>query len=214
MLGKTLLYFPSSEIVSFIAHHRIDWDNRELARRGGVGDHAGITPTPAVEEFLDLLISRQALFTQREYMEHCWSKWREWITPKSKEHKLGVRAKLYGNFYPAMIDSLHVWAMLCESGMFDACILNSTEDAVGKSDLIVRSKNRTVRIALLGPTSRAQEDRQYKIAHRNNGAASDCVEIVMPEEYERDPGNKRWFKRSDIMSALMSIPAPAQAVPA
>lgn len=208
MPGKTLLYIPSDEIVNFVSRNPIDWDRLELARRGGVGDQAGMPPTPAVEEFLDLLIEGQKLFTQREYLCHCWNKWRDWVLSKTQSQKLGVKAKLYRNFYPAMIDSLHVWAMLCESGMFDTCVMNSVEDAIGKTDLLVRSKNRIYRIALLGPTSSAANDRQYKLTHRNgNGADVRCVEIQMPESYSKAIGNKRWFRRSDIMGALLAAEA-------
>lgn len=207
MPGKTLLYIPSDEIVDFVSRNPIDWDVKEYARRGGSGDQAGMPPTPAVEEFLDLLLERCALFTQREYWVHCWHKWNIWIAGKPTEQQRGVKAKLYRNFYPSMIDSLHVWSMLCESGMFDTCVLNSLEDAIGKTDLMVRSKQRILRIAFLGPTDSAVSDRAYKMQHRNGGQDVHCVEIQMPKEYPRQPGNKRWFRRSDIMSAMLAADA-------
>jgi len=202
--GKTLLYIPSYEIVEFVANNPIDWEDKDRAKRGGVGDQAGVTPTPAVEEFLSLLLEKGSLFTQSEYMHYCWEKWRAWVTPKCNEQKKGIKAKLYRNFYPAMIDSLHVWSMLCESGMFNTCILNSTEDAIGKTDLIVQSGQRLYRIALLGPTINATSDRAYKIKHRGSDTDCECVEIQMPSHYAKTPGNKRWFKRTDIMNAILS----------
>lgn len=204
MSGITLLYIPSDEIVRYVTAHPIDWHKPEMANRGGPGDKAGITPTPAVEEFLRLLMDRRALFTQSEYMHHCWVQWRSWIEPKPMDQKVGVKAKLYRNFYPAMIDSLHVWAMLVETGMFDTCVLNSAEDAISKTDLIVTSGPKAYRLALIGPTINAIQDRQYKLANRGNGEDT-SIEIVLPSEYPRQPGNKRWYRKSDVMRAILGI---------
>jgi hypothetical protein len=134
---------------------------------------------------------------------YCVKAWNGWATSKTPDQKFGIKAKLYRNFYPSMIDSLHVWAMLCESGMFEMCFLSATEDAIGKSDLILRSGGRDFRLALLGPTSQASEDREYKINHRGNGDAG-CIEIRLPGAYPKSPGNKRWFRKSDVMKAILS----------
>lgn len=205
MAEVTLIYVPSDEIIRFVTANPIDWCDRDNAKRGGVGDKAGMTPTPAVEEFLNLLIARRGLFTQKEYMEWCWDKWREWILLKPYEQKVGIKAKLYRNFYPAMIDSIHVWAMLCESGMFDRCILNSAEDAIGKTDLIVFSRELEYRLALIGPTEYAKGDRQYKLQHRGNSDNRTCIEIVLPMTYPKTPGNKRWYNRGDVMQSILSV---------
>ena len=87
--------------------------------------------------------------------------------------------------------------------MFEMCFLSATEDAIGKSDLILRSGDKHIRLALLGPTVRASEDREYKINHRANDDAK-CVEVKLPDTYPRTPGNKRWFKRGDVMKAILS----------
>ena len=63
MSGITLMYIPSDTIVRYVSENPIDWGSKDLAKRGGPGDQAGITPTPAVEEFLRLLIERRELFT-------------------------------------------------------------------------------------------------------------------------------------------------------
>lgn len=201
MSERALLYIPSAQIVGFVTRNPIDWSKREWSELHGPGDMAGKTPTPAVEEFLNLLIQKRGLFTQKEYMQHCWDAWDTWIRPKPSIQKYGVKAKLYRNFYPSMVDSIHVWAMLCETGMFDLCFMSATEDAIGKSDLILHSDGRELRLALLGPTDKALRDREYKIRHRDNGDAG-CIEIRLPIEYPRSPGNKRWFRKSDIMEAI------------
>lgn len=216
-MERALIYIPSSEIVDYITSNPIDWgDNTEvtlsdkrivnlgeLAKRGGIGDTAGVTPTPAVEEFLNLLISKRGLFTQNEYMHHCVKAWNGWAESKTKDQKYGIKAKLYRNFYPSMIDSLHVWAMICESGMFEMCLLSATEDAIGKSDLILRSGNKELRIALLGPTPRASKDREFKIAHRGTGDDK-CIEIKLSLDSPKSPGNKRWFRKPDVMRSILS----------
>lgn len=209
MSGITLMYIPSDTIVRYVSENPIDWGSKDLAKRGGPGDQAGITPTPAVEEFLRLLIERRELFTQRDYMYHCWGQWRDWITPKPTIQKQGVRAKLYRNFYPSMIDSLYVWALLVETGMFDTCVLNSTEDAIGKTDLIVTSGEREIRLALIGPTEESSRDRIYKLTHRSASSLDmDCIEVVLSRDYPMSPGNKRWYRRQDVMQAILQ-PAPA-----
>lgn len=217
MSERALLYIPSAEIVDYIAMNPIDWgDNTtvalsnkqitklgKLAGRGGIGDSAGVTPTPAVEEFLNLLVEKRGLFTQEEYMFYCVKKWNGWATAKTPDQKHGIKAKLYRNFYPSMIDSLHVWAMLCESSMFELCFMSATEDAIGKSDLILRSGSREIRLALIGPTGQASNDRQYKLEHRSNGEP-ECVQVKLNLSYPKSPGNKRWFKKSDIMQAIIN----------
>lgn len=213
MSGITLMYIPSEQIVRYITAHPIDWDDREKAKRGGPGDQAGVTPSPAVEEFLRLLVEGRELFTQKEYMYHCWEQWRDWIGPKPLPQKLGVKAKLYRNFYPSMIDSLHVWALLVEGGMFDSCVLNSTEDAIGKSDLILTSGDRELRLALIGPEEAASTDRAYKVKHRNSGTSDvECIDIVLPREYPRSPGNKRWYQKQDLMRAIMGVAAQPKSI--
>ena len=202
MAERALIYIPSREIVNFITAHPINWlDNmKDLAKRGGVGDSAGVTPTPAIEEFLNLVVSLRGL-TQRQYMEHCWQAWESWIRRLRQEQKLGVKAKLYRNFYPSAIDSIHVWAMLCETGEFDMCLLSATEDAIGKSDLVLKRGDKELRIALQVGTKQAKDDRSYKKEHRRNDEAG-CKEVWLSLDAPKDPGNKRWFAKGDVMKAM------------
>lgn len=205
MNEKALLYIPSNEIVGYCTRNPIYWGKpgvKKLSSLNGIGDTAGVTPTPAVEEFLNVLLFKRALFTQKEYADWCFFVWNEWLETKTVEQRNGVMAKLYRNFYPSMIDSLHVWAVLCESGMFDMCFLSSTDDAVGKSDLMVRSGDRVIRIALIGPTDLARSNRNYKEKYRNDGKEK-CVPIYMDNKYPMSPGNKRWYQKTDIMKAIL-----------
>jgi len=204
MNSPALIYFPSQYIVDYITKNRIDWDQADLARRGGWGDRAGIPPTPAVAEFLSLLTQKGDMFTQKEYMEHCFSQWSGWLQERQQMHWRGLQAKLYRNFYPSMIDSLHVWAMLCETRRFDSCFLSSYEDAIGKTDLIVMNGDIQYRLALL--FENAKENLDYKKTHRHRGDVSPCIEIVLPKIYPRNPGNKRWYKIQEVLKAIYGKP--------
>lgn len=199
----TIISIGSRYIVEFIARHPVKWLDRELSRRGSVGDQAGITPTPAVLEFMNLLyLQGGELFVQAEYARWCISQWSEWFAKLAPALQVGVTAKLYNNFYVSMIDSLHVWAMLSELGWFDRCTLDAYEDAIGKSDLTMYRDGRVFKLALGGPTPRAREDRIYKLNHRNNGATNKVgaieLEFFMDLDRARSPGNKRWFTLSDF----------------
>lgn len=211
-----LLYFPSRHIVEYITKHRIDWADAELARRGGDGDKAGIPPTPSVQEFLALLRETGALFSQEEYWAHCVNQWQSWINkvmrdPMKRNVRVyeGLRAKAYRNFYPAMIDALHVWALLCETSQFDCCFLDSYLDATGKSDITVVSGAQECNIALIGPTKQAIQDRAYKETHRSGyESANRSIIIRMPIERKREPGNKRWYQLADFEPVYKALAIP------
>lgn len=212
-----LLYFPSRYIVEYISKHPIDWGDRELARRGGDGDRAGIPPTPSVQEFLSLLSERRELFTQREFWDYCAAKWQDWLDGQVRKFQTwpeysrprvvdGLRAKAFRNFYPSMIDSLHAWSMLSETGMFDRCIMDTYDDATGKSDITVTGHGVDCRIALIGPTKYATQDRTFKEQHRAGYEdANKSVLVQMPEERERQPGNKRWYRPSDFLRVYTAL---------
>jgi len=203
-MGVSLIYVPSYAIVEYIANNPINWLDhyRHMARRGGVGDTAGVTPSPAVYEFLALYHQEKGLFTQRRYAEWCQDKWRDWLADKTDEQRRGVGVKLYRNFYPSMIDSLHVWAMMVEAGGFHACILDSTLDAIGKTDLTLVRSGVSYRVALLIDTSNSVGDRRYKLGHRNGDAPTDCIEIRLPMSRDKTPGNKRWYYPTDLTDAI------------
>lgn len=206
-----LLYFSSKAIIEYITKHPIDWDDKDLAKRGGPGDKAGVPPTPSVQEFLELLADRRQLFTQEEYWEHCASVWSAWIDRQALRFpnlpiRKGLRAKAYRNFYPSMIDSLHVWAVLSETGNFQRCVLDSYDDAVAKSDITVTAHETDYSIALIGPTFSASQDRQYKQNHRpgydNSG---NVIPVQMSLDRPRSPGNKRWYRKDDFNDLFVRV---------
>jgi hypothetical protein len=203
----SLVYLASRAIVRYITAHPIAWKPRDLAKLGGPGDQAGMTPTPAVEEFLGLLATKQDLFTQAEYTEHCVKQWLSWWEGLPDERREGVTAKLYNNFYVSMIDSLHVWALLVEAGWYDRCVVDSVADAVGKSDLTLYREASLVRLALIGPGQRARDSRTYKRHYRPGEADATVYEVQLSAEYPREPGHKRWY-RLENFAALQ--PADAE----
>jgi len=219
-MGSIALQYMSSEaIVQYVAEHPIDWDDRDLAKRGGVGDTAGVPPTPSVEEFIKLFYTKRGLFTQEEYWEGCWNSWdvydAEWCVCLTEEQIRGLRAKAFRNFYPSMIDSLHSWSLLVESGKFDVCNMDSLQDAVGKTDLTIIDKmGRIHQVALVGPTPSAKDCAVYKHNNRNNGADLVGVHSVqLPYERPRSPGNKRWFQIDDfalLIQNAKAVTAPEQ----
>lgn len=215
----TLAYFSSDYIIDFITTYPIQWMPLQMSRRGGIGDQAGIPPTPAVHEFLVLLRGKQNLFTQTEYFEHCQVAWHEWWTTlvfktwsgHFVDNNLirsrlqgGVRAKLYNNFYVSMIDSLHAWAILCEAGWFDVCVMDSYSDAVSKTDLTLSRNGTKCKVALIGPTAQAREDLDYKRHNRGTKKFSDRTTVVqLPISRPKEPGNKRWYELGDFEKLRM-----------
>lgn len=207
-MGVSLIYVPSYAIVEYVARNPINWlgQYRHMAQRGGIGDTAGVTPTPAVYEFLALYHNEKGLFTQRAYYEWCQEQWRDWLDEKTDEQRRGVGVKLYRNFYPSMIDSLHVWAMMVETGGFHACILDSTLDAIGKTDLTLVRSGISYRVALLSGSANSVGDRRYKLSHRSKDDDLSCIEIRLPMSREQAPGNKRWYFTTDVIDAMATLP--------
>lgn len=206
-MRETLIYIGSNAIEQYIANHSISWHSRDLASRGGMGDQLGMPPTSSVSEFLFLLKQKQGLFTQSEYRDHCFCRWGEadarWkYLLQSEERRKGIEAKLFRNFYPSMIDSLHVYSLLVEAGWFDKCVLDSLNDAVGKHDIIVsRGEETPIALDLYFGSPAAISDRQYKQKHRqaSNGIVCRAYDIPLPATRPtRKPGNKRWYCLKDF----------------
>ncbi len=202
MTNLDLYFFGSEYIVNYLRFHPVDWSDLQLSRRGGAGDQAGVTPTPAVQEFLALLKYKGELFTQREYAEHCRWVWRNWFNLLSQPQQRGVTAKLHNNFYPSMIDTLHVYALLVEERIGDCYIVSPEMDARDKIDIIVKVNGQAIGLALVGPTEQAEQDRAYKVEHRSSIADDQVVVVKLPNARPRAPGNKRWYCLQDFQVPL------------
>lgn len=198
---RALLYFCSRYIVDFITVHPINWcpGCKELAKLHGAGDLAGMPPTPAVYEFLKLLSQRHDLFSQEEFRTYCFQQWEEWLQDKTLIQRRGLGAKLYRNFYPTLIDSLHAWALLTESGRFLRCYLDSNHDAVGKVDITVENRyGKVFHLDLKSPGSKTEMYSQYKQKYRHTGEEVHSLTITLPWERKKTPGNKRWYCLEDF----------------
>lgn len=207
-MGESLIYMSSQHIMDYVEQHPIMWmdDKKEMASLGGAGDKAGLPPVPSVELWIRCLRTKEQLFTQEEYAKFCFAddKWSAWLRGKHAEALEGLRIKLYRNFYPSMIDSLHVWALLAETGLFDSCIVETDRDAIAKVDMTVTTKGHRLALALRGPTPDATWAKQYKAQYRNNGQARDAIELALSIRKPRSPGNKRWFDAEEVVTAILT----------
>lgn len=199
----TLLYLGSKAIENYIARHPVSWANAELAKRGGIGDRAGMPPTPMVYEFFSLVAQKQGLFTQSEYRDHCFEQWCSWNKLENQDMREGVAAKLYRNVYPSMVNTLHAWSLLVEARWFDLCVIDTATDALSKHDLIVsRSGCTPIALDLFIQTERAVNDRQYKLSHRKASRDFVCESFDVPlpihDRQKRQPGNMRWYCLKDF----------------
>lgn len=224
MNRMVLMYLNSNMIKHYIALHPIDWmeDYKTYARIGGYGDQAQKTPTPAVHEFLACLAEKRQLFTQTDYFAWCTMQWRAWYDGLLKKMivrpdgttflpalsyrqnlQIGIKAKIFRNFYPSMIDSLHVWAMMAETGNFQCCFLDSYEDAIAKTDLTVVDWNgRKIQLALLSGSKTASNSLSYKQQYREGYTDIHCFRIPLDMQRARNPGNKRWYELRDFQACL------------
>lgn len=191
----TLTYIASSAIIDYISKHPIDWTDNHLAQLGQPGDKR--TPTPAMSLFFELFANRRALFSQTEYIAYAEEQWRDWFDLLSPLEYRGVRARLRCNFYVSAIDSLHVWAMLIETGRFNSCVIDTVLDVTGKTDITVTNQEgKTVSIGLAVSTRAGREAYAHKRAHR--GISQNAVMVWLPLDRPRSPGNKRWYQVEDI----------------
>ena len=199
--SHVLLYMSSQSIMNFCTQNPIDWlsDYKKLAAIGGKGDQAGIPPSTVVGEFIACLINKKSLFTQYDFMVWCADAWSDWRSELNKYLWRGVVTKLYRNFYPSMIDSLYVWALLCETGKFSICYMDSIDDAISKSDITIFSNdNSKFHIALSIGTKKANDYCRYKTQNRHGTNVIETVRVELPMTRERSPGNKRWYCLEDF----------------
>lgn len=207
-MGESLIYMSSRHIVEYIAQHPIMWmeDKKEMADRGGAGDKAGLPPVPSVELWIGCLRGKERLFSQDEYAEHyfCNSRIKAWLQGKPSDQIEGVRVKQYRNFYPSMIDSIHVWALLAETGLFDSCIVETDRDAISKIDMTVTAEGHRLSLAIRGPTPEATRAKAYKDKYRGIGQAAKAIELALSINKPRAPGNKRWFDAEEVVTAILT----------
>ena len=191
-----LIYLSSNAIQSFCARNPIQWFTRELAEQGDV-----LTPTPGMQVFFDMLLDSNRLFTQAQYYEKACLAWADWLSSLKPKVQEGIKARLYRNFYPSAIDSVHAWALLVETGLFDACYIDPLTDAKSKTDITVITKDRrSISIALFFGGAYSRQRTDYKRLVR--GKADHAIDVVMPANREHGAGRKRWYEIKDFAPVL------------
>lgn len=191
-----LIYLSSSAIKSFCTRHPIQWATREIAEQGDI-----LTPTPGMQVFFDMLLEGNKLFTQDQYYDRACVVWGDWLARLDDKTRWGIKARLYRNFYPSAIDSIHAWALLVETGLFDACYIDPLEDAKSKTDITVWTKDRrSISIALYWGGAYSRRRTEYKRLVR--GGPVNAVDVILPEDRPRAPGNKRWYETQDFAPVL------------
>jgi hypothetical protein len=206
-MAVRLLTVNPESLVEFCKAHPVDLkpDWSSVTRRGGTGDV--MPPTPAADTFFTLyleVLQGRRLPTQREYAEYCVGAWREWFTGQLTRYvQQCFVARLYRNFYPSFVDSIHVWALLgtryAVNGrlVFDQCVLDTYADVIQNSDLLAYRGEECLRIALRSQTRQAREDAWYKQTHRQPHHVEDgerLVHLVLPIDVRARIGGKCWFQ--------------------
>lgn len=199
-----LTYMSSDSIKEFCTRNPIRWTDPKLAN--GPGNL--FTPSPAIAIFFEAFLCIGRLFTQVEYVEFAWHSWGDWKGTLSEKEVAGIESRLYRNFYPSGIDSLYVWSLLVESGCCEKCVLDTADDAVGKTDITVWLKDGTEKkLALYVGSNRGGAWTKYKREHRGD-VSEDLIDLVLSMDKPRSPGNKRWYGVEDlgaIIGATVSV---------
>jgi hypothetical protein len=202
-------------IVDFCKAHPVDLKDawRKETNRGGMGDIK--PPTPAADAFFHLYLEEKGgdLPTQGEYAAYCATLWHEWYQLLTPLVRQCFEARLYRNFYPSFIDSIHVWALLGTRYyannhlVFDRCILDTYADVVTKADLLTYRGEECLRIALRIASYAARQAGHWKQAYRqtlDRQSAQPCVEILLPLSRAKI-GGKRWYHWPEDFQVLFRI---------
>jgi hypothetical protein len=203
---REIHFISSWAIVNYIIEHPIDWSNREMASLGGLGDQANPKQVlPMVEMFIRLLAEKKGLFTQAEFADYCFRAYAPWPPEKYRE---GVKAKMYRNVYPSMIDHLHVFALLAESRIFKSVDYDTSDDVLKKLDIVLtRVDDRHLGLAIRAGTAGAKWAEVYKKIFRGVSVSPFPVIPIVLDMKRRGPtsrgaGNKRWFILEDFLEAI------------
>lgn len=198
-----LIYISSESIIDFIRKNPVIFRDRYLADLHGLADQAGMTPTPVVSEFLELISSRKSLFGQNEFADHCTGllTWADWVEGLNPELLNAVKVKLKCNFYVSMIDTLHAWALLVEAKWFDICYLDCYEDVLSKSDITLIRNGKEVHVSLIGPRGNAPQDYKRNFRKRDTDKESITIQLKFKNKDGIGKiviGGKRWYVIEDF----------------
>lgn len=194
---------------------------RDVTGRGGLADQCGRPPVPTMQVFFNAVTSLSRPITQEELWEWCKNAWgMQWLqsVPGQKVRRRpdgtleqitladlheALRIKTYYNFYASAIDSLHVFALLVESGAAEWCVLDCAEDVLGGTDLSVGAGDLHCTIALRASTQWARDDAAHK--QKNRGATTTQFVIEWPRSRLKGVGDKRWYTLDDLVPVLDAL---------
>lgn len=198
-----LLYFRSTYIVQRLASYPIVWPQKKYTGRGKLGDQAGLPPVSWVQMFLELIHHAKDVFSHADYWLYCLERvpFCDWCALKPNDQQRGLHGKSV-HAYVSMIDSLHVWALLSETGLFRRCEMDAVDDVYAKTDITLYDHSgEMVCLALQIGSTNARSCRQYKSDYRGVGD-KDCILIELPMSRPIGPGNKRWHELADFANIL------------
>lgn len=200
-----VIYLSSEYILDWFSDpaHQVEWCSSELADMGDFLPPEKYGVAPVMKVFFEYLGKRGELFTQKEFTDYFWSLYPEFKADLPPEFARAYGARIWRNFYPSGgIDSIHVWALLVESGQFARCLINSEEDVVGKTDLIVYTKKgQRLDLALRIDTNRSRRRAAKKQENLSGmrGVNDAAIDVPLPfDEREKGAGNKRWYNYDDL----------------
>lgn len=167
-----------------------------------------LTPGPVMGVCLDLLLDKGCLFTEDECVEYTEEiqEWSLWYMELDENQLKGIKGRIYCNFVPSFIDTLHFWALLVEAGEFDTCIIDIQKDVVSKTDMVVRKKDFQATLALAIDSKDSKGWQKYKKRVRGD-APGGTIKIPLSMKRPRSPGNKRWYNEDDIQPVLNRLHA-------
>jgi hypothetical protein len=203
-MNTNILFRSSRAIVEFVDKNPINWSNYEFAKRGGIGDQAGIHRYSPV---VNLWVNRwnfPNMPTTDEFKDFCIEQWIQesngkW--PENPVHIDGITAKLHRNFYPSCVDLMHVFALLVESKRLAGVEYDYVSDSVGKIDLTVtRDDGNRAGILLKIGTPASRDAARYKSTFRKQPVP---LYPLIPIDLDTDIrdktfGNKRWYELEDF----------------
>ncbi len=195
-------YISSDEIVYYMIDNRYNGPPEGGSVKIGSKEDV-FPPKPTSVLFHNLLILKNGLFTQEEYVEYCIKYYKEnclnWYNRKTSIEKRGLEKKLRWNFYRSFIDELHIQSLLIETGKFIKTIKDPVIDYAYKVDILAYNYEDELPLKFDVQTNskKAREDAEYK--KNNRGKDCEAILLTIPDCRGRKPkGGKIWFEEKDL----------------
>jgi hypothetical protein len=205
----SFIYESSEAIKDKLARHPIDWlrgeNGKEKAKQV---DELELPPVMA--PFFDHVKNTGEICTQQEFFEMFVERNRDWYSRRlTAQGRDCVRCRIMRNFYPAAVDSVYCFMLLCENNCnigFDRINLDLQRDTTLKHDIAAWCYEREFLMNLKGPQTKNRIRWDEKKKHRP-GYNDAVINIELPPLGRREnrPGNKMWFLLSDFESVIDAV---------